>query len=125
MELKIAEVLEGGELHPAWCEYRDGFELLLKPSTAEEQRRELRAKPGQSEVSEARRTRYWLGHVMDWRGLTKGGVPLPFTEKTLRTLWDLDSRFNAWLVEECQRIDNFCGQPGSADAGGAPGDHSG
>ena len=107
-KMNILDLMRGDEIQDTWFEFEDGFELLLGPSTAEEQRRMLRPKAGQSEVSDVKRTKYWLGHVKDWRGLEdKDGNAVPFDAAMLRVLWDRRGDFNAWLSEHSQAIDSF------------------
>jgi len=120
MKADILALVEGGELQPTWFEFEDGFELLLKPSTAEEQRRVLVPKPGQSSVSDAKRTRYVLEHVIDWRGLERSdGTSVSFDRDGLRKLYDKRPDFNAWLWENVQDINSFRCEPRPHAVGGA------
>jgi hypothetical protein len=121
MNLTIAEILDGGELQPAWVEYPGipGSRFQLQHFNAAEQRRRFASKSGRP-LTDNTRTQAWLDHVLDWDVKTPAGHSVPFSAARLRTLWDLDAAFNAWLVEECQRLENFLREPGPAPAGDAP-----
>lgn len=104
----------------AWIPYREDFEVLLKHASAEEQRRHLaKAGKGGKTPSIRKQSDFWLAHVLDWRGLTDGdGTPIEYSERRLRNLWDLDSEFAAWIVEESQKLDSFLGATPAAETPG-------
>jgi len=122
MALQINDVsfLETDEpLKPVWLEYRDGFELLIEPSTAKEQRQELLKANGES-VSRAKSLRYFRSKVKNWRNLEVGGKDYPFSREALRRFSDKDSNFQAFITTECQEIlSNFLDGDGDGAAGSA------
>jgi hypothetical protein len=116
----LETALQTGTFEPTHVEYKDGWELLLRHCSAHEQRRELAGR----EVTDAKSTAFWLGHVLGWRGLTRNGQEQPFDAKLLRQLWDLDAEFSGWLVRTCQAVDTFRRRPGAAAAPGVGADQS-
>ena len=108
----------------AWINFREDFDVQLRHATAEEQRRHLLKKgKRKKEPSAKEQSAFWLAHVLSWRGLEDGeGKEIEFTEQRLQRLWDLDSEFAAWIVEESQKLDNFLGAPSAEEAAGGVAD---
>lgn len=109
MEINVKKLLAGGVTEPQWVEFEDGAEFSLLPSRGDDQQRHLGddAKP-------AAVTRYWLGKIKDWRGVTSGGQPVQFDEKLLRAMWDQNPFFRSFVVRESQQLARFRGELGSA-----------
>ena len=123
--ISVLEYLDGGEIQPAWLEYRDGWEFLVSPVTAEERQSGLRAKPGKDRASDEQSRRFWCGRVTDWRGANVKGKAFPFTEARIRELWRIDSAWRDWLVEESMKLDNFPRGAGADAPGSASGNPAG
>ncbi len=118
MRIPIKEI-EAGERLSAWVTYRDDFDVQLQQSTTKEQVTALGKNP-----SRTKRDRYWLSHVLDWRGLEDmEGKTIPFTAEVLKHYYGTDAGFAGWLVEESQEMDNFCGEPRSVAAESVPADN--
>jgi hypothetical protein len=96
----------------AWLCYRDAedgesaVEFEVACAHAEEQA-EFLSKHGKRKPNDDEWRDYWLGHILDWRGIEDGGKPVEFDLDLLRVLWKRDAQFRAWLMTECQRLDRF------------------
>ncbi len=76
--------------------------MAVEPQQAEFLSKHGKRKPNDDEWRD-----YWLGHILDWRGIEDGGKPVEFDLDLLRILWKRDAQFRAWLMTECQRLDRF------------------
>lgn len=111
----LEAALETGTFEPVFVEYRDGWELKLRHSSAEEQSQELGRGAGRDGGNDA----YWLDHVIGWRGLTRRGEEVPFDRQLLRKFWRLDGEFRLFILRSCQSVDTFRGQSRTAAAAGS------
>lgn len=110
--MKISKAFLRGEPLERWCDYGDGFSVLVTcPEPAEWQA----ALSGDAKDEAVKAL--VVSHVKDWRGLEDEDGVVSFTREKLDTWITREPAFGAWLTKHMADLASFRSPAGNRAAG--------
>lgn len=110
--MKISKAFLRGEPLERWCEYEDGFAVLVECPEPAEWAAALNADDKDAAVKSL-----VLGKTKGWRGLDDEDGPVAFTRDALDVWVTREPMFGAWLTRQMADLASFRSPAGNRAAG--------